>query len=261
MNLTKIAKALLPATLVFVASCATTAATADERIIEFDSNDTQTHISQTHDNKTDEKQAKVKVHHDGEDHEFTFNEQQLQDDAYIDNTLSPLPDDVRKNIARLLKRMDHKGPLKIVVDSDSDWTGMTHLSPEKRAKLEKKLKSLEAILEKKVAKIEANAEKMEKKARAIEVRVLKEMEALELDELDIEMDEINEKIHEVTMHLDNIDFADIDLSGLDSLDKNIIVIQRDDMDNPEKNTQAIIKMISKGKLSQEQKQAIKDALN
>lgn len=261
MNLNKITKALLPATFVFLASCSTTAATTDERIIEFNSKDTQTHITQTHNDETDEKQAKIKVHHDGEDHEFSFNEQQLKDDAFIDNTLSPLPDDVRKKIARLLKKMEHKGQLKIVLDGDSEWRSMTHLSPEKNAKLEKKLKALEAVLEKKLAKIEANAEKMEKKAKAIELRVSKEMEALDLDEFEIEMDEINEKIHEVTMHLDDIDFADINLSGLNTLDKEIIVIQRDDIKSPEINTQAIIKMINKGKLTQEQKQAIRDALN
>ncbi len=254
MNLTPITKAIIPAVFA-LSACGTIdssiAAPTHDRIIEYKSDTVTTKVFQN-----DELDTEVKVDHQGNDLAFSFSKDQLKDKAYIESTLSPLPEKARKEVTELLERLDNKEVVTLVLD---DEITTKSLSPEQEKKLKAKLAKLEKQLSQKVAKIEANARKMESKAREIEIKVLKEMEGLELEELNIELDidNITDQIHDVAMQL-----HDIHVEKLGSDHQFIVIKDKASFngDIAEYQTQQVIKLIDKNKLSEEQKQAIREAL-
>jgi len=218
------------------------AAPTNLRYIEFEDSETIAHVNQ---DENEMIQLSVKVNN--EKHEFTFTPEELKDVDVIESRLAPLPEESRIKLAKVLSRMNKGGEHKFHIIQ----------APKLDPKLEKKLLSLAIKMEGKEAEMEKIAIKLEAKAAEIEAHTL-EFEALQEfheEEFDLVIEALEQHVSEIVSHIDEID---IDFDEMSSDGSRIIIIGND---NEHKHVEHLIKAIKASKLTDMEKQAIKEALN
>jgi len=254
------------------------AAPTNLRYIEFEDSETIAHVNQ---DENEMIQLSVKVNN--EKHEFTFTPEELKDVDVIESRLAPLPEESRIKLAKVLSRMNKKGEhkfhviqapkldpklekklLSLALKMEGKEAEMEKIAIKLKAKLseldpklEKELQTLAIKMEGKEAEMEKIAIKLEAKAAEIEAHTL-EFEALQEfheEEFDLVIEALEQHVSEIVSHIDEID---IDFDEMSSDGSRIIIIGND---NEHKHVEHLIKAIKASKLTDMEKQAIKEALN
>ncbi|WP_299797038.1 hypothetical protein [uncultured Shewanella sp.] len=122
--------------------------------------------------------------------------------------------------------------------------------------LEKELQAVAEKMEIKEAEIEKIAIKLEAKAAEIEAQAaeLESVQELHEEEFDLVIEALEQHVSEIVSSVDDID---IDMDEIDTNAERIIIITGDEGDQVEH----LIRVIKHSKLSDGEKQAIKEALN
>lgn len=275
MKLTKLATLL---TCTGLLAFSLTAAPTNLRYIEFEDSETLAHVNQDENEMT-----QVSVQVNNEKHEFTFTPEELKDFNVIESRLAPLPEESRIKLAKLLSRMNKGGEYKfhilqapeldpklekelqaLAVKMESKEAELEKIAIKLKAraykldpKLEKKLQALAIKMEGKEAEMEKIAIKLEAKAAEMEAHAL-EFEALQEfheEEFEVVIEALEQHVSEIVSDIDDID---IDFDEIGSDGSHIIIIGDGDKG---KHVEHLIKSIKHSKLTDEEKQAIKEALN
>ncbi|AQS35630.1 hypothetical protein Sps_00425 [Shewanella psychrophila] len=197
-------------------------------------------------------QVKVRV---GEDKQtFTFTQDELTDPQVIKDKLSSLPKASATKVAHLLSRMANRQDLGFDLIVENELDPKTLLKIEKISRLmETKGHEMEAKareFEVHVAQMESHAHEMEAKAMALEIYFDQHEE-----EFDIIMNELADEVSEITSNFSDIEI-EIHEGGADS--QHVFIFHGDEKSDI---TQHLIESIKQSELTEEQKQAIRDALN
>ncbi|MBW8185876.1 hypothetical protein [Shewanella nanhaiensis] len=190
----------------------------------------------------------VSVKQGDDKHEFTFTANELSDPSTIKGKLSALPEKTSRKLTRLLTKMSvlDQGKFKLLHNKEMDIK-----TKEKLAAIAKKMEGKEVEMEFIARKLEAKAAELE--AHALELESLHELRE---GEYEIIIDTFENSIDEVMSSLGEMEI-DIDFDHENGHTSRFVIID----DHQDINrAQHLIRMIKNSKLTEEQKQAIKEAL-
>ncbi|MFT5788966.1 MAG: hypothetical protein ACI8SJ_001074 [Shewanella sp.] len=187
----------------------------------------------------------VTVKTDGKQHDLAFTAQELKDKDVISAKLAELPKETQALLTRMLSRSQlHAKNNMFVIDTKQDKAIKIKLE-----KLYKELDGKEAQIEAHVIKIEAKSGEIEAKALELE-KLFEQNEGefeIHIESLSDDMELITEQITE----LEVMRFGDHDEHA------DVVIFRNDD----EASADHILNLISHAKLSEEDKQKLKSALD
>lgn len=186
----------------------------------------------------------VTVKSNGKQHELAFTAQELKDKVVLKEKLSVLPKEDQALLTRTLSRMQH--PTKdnvFIIDAKQD----------KAIKI--KLEKLYQELDGKTAEIEAHVVKIEAKSGELEAKALELERLFDKNEGDFEIhiESLSDDIELITEQITKLEVMGFEDS--DSHGKFIII-----NDENEQNAEHILSLINHSKLSKEDKEKLKAAL-
>lgn len=219
------------------------AAPTNVRHIEIDDEDTVMRINQDENELT-----QVSLTLDKEKHEFTFTPEELKDPSAIQSKLADLPEKPRKTLTKILTKitaLDHHR-FKQVHSKALDAKTRVKL-----ATIAKKMEGKEVEMKRIAVKLEAKGAELE--AHAMELERLHQQQEGEYEFI---VEAIEGSVADIVSEFDDLD---IEFSHVNGHGNRIVIIS--DEDDDDMQAEHLIKMINNSNLTDEDKQAIKKALN
>ncbi|MCL1049179.1 hypothetical protein L2755_06015 [Shewanella abyssi] len=187
----------------------------------------------------------ITVNTDGKQHDLAFTAQELQDKDVISAKLTELPKETQVLLTRMLSRMQlHPKNNMIVIDAKHDKAI--------KIKLEKLYKALDG----KEAQIEAHVMKIELKSGELEAKALELEKLFERNEGEFEI-HIESLADDIEIIAEQITELEVMRFGDSDEHRGFVIFGDDD----EASAEHILSLINHAKLSEEDKQKLKSALD
>jgi hypothetical protein len=200
-------------------------------------------------NQDENELTQVSVKLGKEKHEFTFTPAELKDPAVIKSKLAELPEKPKKTLTKLLTKLTAMEHRKFAQFHSKELDAKTR---KKLETIAKKMEGKEAEMQRIAMKLEAKAAEME--AHAMEFEVLHQQQE---DEYAFIVESIEGNVADIVSEFGDLDI-DIDFAHDNGHGNRIVIINGHDEDE---QAEHLIKMIKNSNLTDEDKQAIKEALN
>lgn len=200
-------------------------------------------------NQDENELTQVSVKLGKEKHEFTFTPEELKDPTVIESKLAELPEKPKKTLSKLLIKLTVVDHRRLTQFHRKELDAKTR---KKLAVIAKKMEGKEAEMQRIAVKFEAKAAEME--AHAMEFEVIHQQQEGEYAFI---VESIEGNVADIISEFDDLDI-DIDFTRDNGHGNRIIIINDHDADE---QAEHLIKMIRNSNLTDEDKQAIKEALN
>ncbi|QYK11534.1 hypothetical protein K0I63_12140 [Shewanella rhizosphaerae] len=232
------------------------AAPTDVRQIDFNDNQLKANLIQDGD-----KDTKLTLDLEGKQHHYSFSNDEIKDEKLIRQKLAKLPKETQDMMVRLLKQIDgdesHYHYLRHSELSEADQARMDALTKKmakKEAELANHIAKIEVKVAAKSAEMEAKRAEMERKAAELEAKA-REFEVI----IDTQDGEFNKNIELLSDDIAEIatEIAEIEMKYHGDGEREFVVIRSDD----EADVEQLIQLIETGKLSDDQRRKLQQALN
>ncbi|WP_428617864.1 hypothetical protein [Shewanella sp.] len=229
----------------------------DLRQIDF--NDSQINAKLIQDG---DKVTKLTLDTEGKQHSYRFTEAEIQDEKLIREKLAKLSEETQNKVVRLLKQINgdeaHYHYLRHSELSEADQARIVSLTKKmanKEAELAKHIAKIEVKVAAKSAEMEAKRAEMERKAAELEAKA-REFEVI----IDTHDGEFNRNIELLSDDIAEIatEIADIEMKYHGDGEREFVVIRSD---SDKADVEQLLHLIETGKLSDDQRRKLQQALN